>query len=159
MDSSNRGIFFLYQSANSASLLIDNVDSWTHIGAGLCIYVSFGKNASEENLDLACDTVLALPTQYDVNLKKNISVLESGGDVLLIPQACLLGKLKGKSIQYHSLIEKTKGEQLYQKLIDIMRKKVENQGEKSGKVCHGTYGNRQGLKLDSSGPNTHQLEF
>jgi hypothetical protein len=41
-----------------------------------------------------------MPTQYDPDLKKNKSVLESGGDVLLIPQACLLGKLKGKSMQY-----------------------------------------------------------
>lgn len=61
--------------------------------------------------------------------------------------------------RYHSLIDKTKGEQLYQKLIETMKKKVETQKEKSGKVCHGTYGNRQGLKFDSNGPSTHQLEF
>jgi len=99
------------------------VDTWTDIGPGLCVYVSFGKNALPENLELACDTVLSMPTQYDANLKKNISVLESNGDVLLIPQACLLGKLKGKTMQYHALIEKSKGELLYQNLIEVMKKK------------------------------------
>jgi hypothetical protein len=39
-----------------------------------------------------------------------------------------------------------------------MRKKVEKDGS-DAKLRHGTYGNRQGLKLDSNGPNTHQLEF
>lgn len=60
----------------------------------------FLKNGNYLSSTTLGDTVLAMPTQYDVNLKKNISVLESGGDVLLIPQACLLGKLKGKTMQY-----------------------------------------------------------
>jgi len=34
-------------------------------------------------------------------------------DVLVIPQATLGGKLKGKSVQYHGLVDKTLGEELF----------------------------------------------
>ncbi len=93
---------------------------------------------------------------------KLVSILDVPGSVLIIPQATLGGSLKGKSMQYHSNIDKSIGEQLYsgfvQKCKDMMAEhpKCSEQGTE---VRCGTYGNRQVLTVDTNGPYTHLIEF
>lgn len=43
-----------------------------------------------------------------------VSAAELPADILLIPQACLAGKRKGNNMQYHQLIDKTLGHQLFE---------------------------------------------
>jgi hypothetical protein len=72
------------------------------------------------------------------------------------------GKLKAKKPQYHNLIEKSKGLELYEAFIAEFKKQIaENNAkiDRQGKVEHGVYGNRQGLKMDSPGPSTHIFDF
>ncbi|XP_065066043.1 D-aminoacyl-tRNA deacylase 2-like isoform X2 [Rhopilema esculentum] len=92
--------------------------------------------------------------------QKNVSVLDLPGDVLIVPQATLGGKMKGKATQYHSNIPKDEGQHLYDEFVGLIKFLVEEHGGGNGKsVQCGTYGNRQVLSMETNGPYTHMFEF
>lgn len=96
--------------------------------------------------------------------EKLVSVLELHGDVLIVPQATLGGTLKGKRMQYHKNIDKDAGRDLYEQFVRLCSEAVSKHNEKGNgsrevRVLHGTYGNRQVLKIDTNGPYTHMIEF
>merc|ERR1712000_122573 len=81
-------------------------------------------------------------------------------DILLVPHATLAAKLKkGSNPQYHDQINKDLGKKLYEEFCEIAKKLLAEYGDEEAKVQCGTYGNRQGLKLETSGPNSHVFEF
>lgn len=76
------------------------------------VYVAFLKDVNPEVFpkigvlllqflfdSFAVESVSSLPTQWDPDAKKKISLIESGGDVLIVPQASLAGKIKQKVLQ------------------------------------------------------------
>ncbi|XP_068255403.1 D-aminoacyl-tRNA deacylase 2 isoform X2 [Nyctibius grandis] len=110
---------------------------WVEIQRGLVIYICFFKGADED-------------------------LVPKIGDVLIIPQATLGGKLKGRKMQYHANIEKEKGLELYSQFVSLCEKELAANAkcvEAGVLIQHGTYGNRQVLKLDTNGPYTHLIEF
>jgi D-tyrosyl-tRNA(Tyr) deacylase len=100
---------------------------------------------------------------------KRVSILELPGDVLIVPQATLGGRVKGRVVQYHGNVDKSVGESLYNAFVETCEREVsENCGNTDKQISqtvvspvvkHGTYGNRQVLSLNTNGPYTHQLEF
>uniref|UniRef100_A0A663MD56 D-aminoacyl-tRNA deacylase n=1 Tax=Athene cunicularia TaxID=194338 RepID=A0A663MD56_ATHCN len=128
---------------------------------GLVIYICFFKGADEDLVPKIVNMLL------NVKLSENesgeyVSVLDLPGDVLIIPQATLGGKAKGRKMQYHANIEKEKGLELYSQFVTVCEKELAANAKcmKAGVlVKHGTYGNRQVLKLDTNGPYTHLIEF
>lgn len=44
---------------------------------------------------------------------KHVSILDLPGDILIIPQATLGGRVKGRNMQYHSNSGKEEGSELY----------------------------------------------
>uniref|UniRef100_A0A452IBN4 D-aminoacyl-tRNA deacylase n=1 Tax=Gopherus agassizii TaxID=38772 RepID=A0A452IBN4_9SAUR len=93
---------------------------------------------------------------------KYVSLLDLPGNLLIIPQATLGGRLKGRNMQYHSNIEKEKGMELYSLFVTLCEKELAANrkcAEAGVVVKYGTYGNRQVLKLDTNGPFTHMIEF
>eukprot|EP00075_Anas_platyrhynchos_P024263 XP_027313516.1 D-aminoacyl-tRNA deacylase 2 isoform X1 [Anas platyrhynchos] len=106
-------------------------------------------------------------TLLNVKLSENesgeyVSLLDLPGNVLIIPQATLGGKLKGRKMQYHANIEKEKGLELYSQFVTLCEKELAANAkcmEAGVLVKYGTYGNRQVLKLDTNGPYTHLVEF
>ncbi|NXI97103.1 DTD2 deacylase, partial [Psophia crepitans] len=131
------------------------------IQRGLVIYICFFKGADEDLVPKIVSTLL------NAKLSENesgeyVSVLDLPGDVLIIPQATLGGKLKGRKMQYHANIEKEKGLKLYSQFVTLCEKELAANAkcmEAGVLVKHGTYGNRQVLKLDTNGPYTHLTEF
>lgn len=92
---------------------------------------------------------------------KYVSVLDLPGSVLIVPQATLGGKAKGKVMQYHHNIGKEEGLQLYSNFVSFEKELAlsSKSSETAAIIKHGTYGNRQVLKLDTNGPYTHLMEF
>ncbi|KAM6274894.1 D-aminoacyl-tRNA deacylase 2 isoform 2-T2 [Porphyrio hochstetteri] len=110
---------------------------WVEIQRGLVIYICFFKGADED-------------------------LVPKIGNVLIVPQATLGGRLKGRKMQYHANIEKEKGRELYSQFVTLCEKELAANAkgmEANVLVRHGTYGNRQVLKLDTNGPYTHLIEF
>lgn len=84
--------------------------------------------------------------------------MELPGSLLIVPQATLGGKTKGRAMQYHNNIGKEDGLQLYSAFVSLCEKEL-SAAAAGVTVKHGTYGNRQVLTLDTNGPYTHLMEF
>lgn len=89
---------------------------------------------------------------------KMVSLMGLPGNLLIVPQATLGGKAKGKAMQYHNNISKEDGLRLYSTFVSLCEKELVAAAP-GVTVKHGTYGNRQVLKLDTNGPYTHLMEF
>ena len=102
---------------------------------------------------------------------KRVSVTETGGDILVIPQATLGqqrsfvttltsdsvplgGKLKGSSVQYHQNIKAGEGEALYRQFCQGL-----SEGGGGGEVRAGVYGARQRANMETNGPFSHVFEI
>lgn len=152
----------------------DSEAEWVEITRGMVIYICFFKGATKDVIPKMVSTLLNLRL-CEADSGKYKSVLEVLGSVLIVPQATLGGKVKGRGMQYHSNIDKDEGQRLYlefvcqceRELASAVRSRTEigagtEAGTEAGSetaVKHGTYGNRQVLKLDTNGPYTHLMEF
>ena len=90
------------------------------------------------------------------------SILRLPGSILVVPQATLGGRLKGKCMQYHNNVEKAAGLELYTEFVQTIKLVADTNEawkEKGCVVVSGTYGNRQVLRTDTNGPYTHLIEF
>ncbi|KAG8508717.1 D-aminoacyl-tRNA deacylase 2, partial [Galemys pyrenaicus] len=131
------------------------------IQRGLVIYVCFFKGADKELLPKMVNTLLNVKLSETEN-GKNVSILDLPGSILIIPQATLGGRVKGRNVQYHSNSGKEEGLELYSQFVTLCKKELASNSKcaEAGVVVeHGTYGNRQVLKLDTNGPYTHLIEF
>lgn len=134
---------------------------WVEIQRGLVIYVCFFKGADKDLLPKMVKTLLNVKLSETEN-GKHTSILDLPGNILIIPQATLGGRVKGRSMQYHSNSGKEEGLGLYSQFVTLCEKEVAANSKcvEAGVVVeHGTYGNRQVLKLDTNGPYTHLIEF
>ncbi|XP_071283037.1 D-aminoacyl-tRNA deacylase 2 isoform X4 [Agelaius tricolor] len=115
------------------------------IQRGLVIYICFFKGADEDLVPKIVDTLLNVKLSENEN-GEFVSVLDLPGDVLIIPQATLGGKPKGRKMQYHANIEKEKGLELYSQFVTLCEKELAANAkcmEAGVLVKRGTYGNRQ----------------
>ncbi|XP_023587252.1 D-aminoacyl-tRNA deacylase 2 isoform X3 [Trichechus manatus latirostris] len=86
----------------------DVAAQWVEVQRGLVIYVCFFKGADKELLPKMVNTLLNVKLSETEN-GKHTSVLDLPGDILIIPQATLGGKVKGRNMQYHSNSGKEEG--------------------------------------------------
>ena len=100
----------------------------------------------------------ALNIRLSEGESKLVSILELPGDVLIVPQATLGGRAKGRSMQYHRNIDKETGLQLYEKFVNRCREVVQQTAEQCT-VHSGTYGNRQVLSMVTNGPYSHVVDI
>ncbi|XP_076605329.1 D-aminoacyl-tRNA deacylase 2 [Chaetodon auriga] len=136
---------------------------FVQIDRGMVIYICFFKGATDDILPKMVSTLLNLRL-CESNSGKLVSVLELPGSLLIVPQATLGGKSKGRAMQYHNNTSKEDGLRLYSSFVSLCEKEVTATAASAGSgaevtVKHGTYGNRQVLKLDTNGPYTHLMEF
>ncbi|XP_036927943.1 D-aminoacyl-tRNA deacylase 2 [Acanthopagrus latus] len=138
----------------------DSEAQFVQIDRGMVIYICFFKGATDDILPKMVSTLLNVRL-CESDSGKMVSVLELPGSVLIVPQATLGGKSKGRAMQYHNNISKEDGLRLYGSFVSLCEKELAAaaSAESGAEVKHGTYGNRQVLKLDTNGPYTHLMEF
>ncbi|XP_042357138.1 D-aminoacyl-tRNA deacylase 2 [Plectropomus leopardus] len=130
---------------------------FVQIDRGMVIYICFFKGATDDVLPKMVSTLLNVRL-CESDSGKMLSVSELPGSVLIVPQATLGGKAKGRAMQYHNNIGKEDGLRLYGAFVSLCEKEL-TAASAEVTVKHGTYGNRQVLKLDTNGPYTHLMEF
>ncbi|KAL3049758.1 hypothetical protein OYC64_009084 [Pagothenia borchgrevinki] len=128
---------------------------FVQIDRGMVIYICFFKGATDDTLPKMVSSLLNLRL-CESDSGKMVSVLDLPGSVLIVPQATLGGKVKGRAMQYHNNIGKEDGKRLYEAFVSLCEKEVTSE---EVTVKHGTYGNRQVLNMDTNGPYTHLMEF
>ena len=100
----------------------------------------------------------ALNVRLSEGDSKLVSILELPGDILIVPQATLGGRVKGRGMQYHGNIDKQTGSQLYEQFVGRCREAVHQTAEQCAVHC-GTYGNRQVLSIVTNGPYSHVVDL
>jgi len=171
--SSNSGcpsVRVIIQQCLSARLQVqppsENDDAqWVEISRGIVIYLCFLKGSNLDLVPKVVKSILNVRLSESTDKPNNVSVLELPGDILIVPQATLGGKMKGRSVQYHSNISKDEGRIFYETFTNLCEEAVrlansESSSDSSPKrVKHGTYGNRQVLSVETNGPYTHVFDF
>uniref|UniRef100_A0A2R5LDB5 D-aminoacyl-tRNA deacylase n=2 Tax=Ornithodoros turicata TaxID=34597 RepID=A0A2R5LDB5_9ACAR len=141
-------------------------EEYVNIDRGIVVFVSFLEGATEGDALKTARSVLNVKLCEKGELSDSgdngtlVSILDLPGKVLIVPQACIAGKRKGNSVQYHGLVSKEKGKELYEAFVSECKKLMSTRcTEGDSWVQCGTYGNRQVLSVETNGPFTHVFDY
>ncbi|XP_074662209.1 D-aminoacyl-tRNA deacylase 2-like [Tubulanus polymorphus] len=140
----------------------DSPACFVEIKRGIVVYICFLKEADEDTVKRIAKTVMQMKLSEETTSGKYVSVMDLAGDVLIVPQATLGGKSKGKVMQYHGNVDKSVGAELYALFVKECSHWLQSSGKakaNSNEVKAGTYGNRQVLNIETNGPFSHLIEL
>jgi D-tyrosyl-tRNA(Tyr) deacylase len=122
------------------------------IGAGLLVLLGIAKKDTITDIDFIADKILNLRIFEDENKKMNRSVLETGGEMLVVSQFTLLGDCrKGRRPSFIDAAEPEKANELYEKFVE----KICGKGVK---VQTGIFRSMMDVSLVNDGPVTLIVE-
>ncbi|CAF1150634.1 unnamed protein product [Rotaria magnacalcarata] len=144
----------LLQQCTKATLRLQD-ESEVTINRGMVIFVAFLKDAQlDDVIKLAKEIGTVRLCESENGLK---TIVDLPGDLLIIPQATLGGRLNGHRFQYHSNINKDAGLEFYDKFVAILRELCSQ--NKDNIIHAGSYGIRQIYSCETNGPAMHIIEF
>ena len=130
------------------------------IGTGLVVFVCFLKGVTEEVVKKAAKVTLGVKLSEGEEGERRVDVVTNGGEVLVVPQATLGGKLKGSSLQYHNNVKPAEGEEMYKLFCKMLREaRGEDEGDELRMVKVGMFGARQVLSMETNGPYSHVIDI
>ncbi len=122
------------------------------IGKGLLVLLGVGENDTIKDLDYMVDKVLGLRIFQDENDKMNLSLVDIGGEILVVSQFTLYGDVrKGKRPSFSSSAKPELAEKLYEEFIVRCR-------DKGLKTSQGSFGADMDVSLLNQGPVTIMLD-
>ncbi|MDG3074669.1 D-aminoacyl-tRNA deacylase [Bacillus halotolerans] len=135
------------QRVTEASVTVDG-DVIGKIGQGIMVLVGITHDDTEEDAAYLADKMVNLRIFDDSDGKMNLSLLDTGGEILSVSQFTLYGDTrKGRRPNYMNAAKPDKALGLYVKWNDLLR-------EKGIKVETGKFGAMMDVKLTNSGPVT-----
>lgn len=141
----------LIQRVSQASVTVDNTVIG-EINAGILLLLGVEKNDTPENAKKLLDKVINFRIFEDQNHKMNLSLLDSTGSLLIVPQFTLPANTqKGTRPSFASAAPPEQGKRLYNKFIDLAHMKVES-------IATGEFGADMQVSLINSGPVTFWLQ-
>lgn len=122
------------------------------IGPGLLLLVGFGRGEAEESLVWLANKVLNLRLFEGEEGRMDRSVLEVGGELLVVPQFTLYGDVqKGRRPSFDAAAPPEEAEPLFQRFVEELKR--------SGlKVEQGIFQAHMLVELANDGPVTFVLE-
>jgi D-tyrosyl-tRNA(Tyr) deacylase len=140
----------LIQRVSEASVSVDGEVSG-RIARGLLVLVGAARGDDAEAADWLAEKIVGLRIFSDAAGKMNLSLLDVGGQALVISQFTLLGDCrKGRRPSFVQAAEPALAEALYQRLGRKMAESVE--------VAWGRFGADMKVSLVNDGPVTLMLE-
>jgi|SRR3990167_3562148 len=122
------------------------------IGEGMLILLGAGKDDSEEDARYLADKAIALRIFEDPEGKMNLSVRETGGEVLVVSQFTLYGDCrKGRRPSFDKAAPPELAEELYELFVGEIR-------ERGVKVETGRFRAMMDVHLINRGPVTLMLD-
>lgn len=92
-----------------------------HIDSGLLVYLGVGRDDTETDAAAICDKVVNLRIFPDTQGKMNLSVKDTGGEVMVVSQFTLFGDARnGRRPSYTGAAEPRKAEALYRLLLSLV---------------------------------------
>ena len=123
------------------------------IGAGHLLLVGFRAGDGEDQIAWLADKVLGLRVFPDSDGKMNLSLEDTGGDLLVVSQFTLYGDTrKGRRPSFVDAAPPELGVPLYERFVEVLRSRA------PGRVETGAFGALMQLDLTNDGPVTLVLE-
>jgi len=136
------------QRVKKASVKTENFVK-AEIGAGLLILLGIEEADTTEDIDWLCNKVVQLRIFNDENNVMNLSVKETGGDIIVVSQFTLHARTnKGNRPSYIKAAPPDIAIPLYRSFIEKLEKLL------SKKVGTGEFGAMMDISLVNSGPVT-----
>jgi D-tyrosyl-tRNA(Tyr) deacylase len=111
------------QRVTKSSVLIDN-EIIGEIGPGLLVLLGVAKGDDTGNAEYLADKITNLRIFEDENNKMNRSLLETGGEMLVVSQFTLLGDCrKGRRPSFVEAAGSDKANNLYEHFVNQVRRK------------------------------------
>ena len=141
----------LVQRVSESSVTI-NHEMVGKIGPGLMVLLGVAVDDTEKEADYLVEKIVNLRIFSDENGKMNLSLLDIGGEMLIVSQFTLLGDCrKGRRPSFIGAADPEKGKALYEYFVDGIRKKEIT-------VATGRFGAMMDVSLVNDGPVTLILE-
>lgn len=141
----------IIQRVKSSSVSV-NGQTISQIKDGLNILIGFGQEDTEEMVGQFAEKIAKLRVMADENGKMNKSILESGGEILLISQFTLYADLSGgRRPSFIKAAQPDKARHLYEK----MKQELRSQGLV---VKEGSFGTYMNVAIANDGPVTIILD-
>lgn len=137
------------QRVSHASVEVDG-EITGQIDEGLMVLVGFGENDSKKEADYLARKVGKLRVFADEDGRMNKSLLDINGQLLLVPQFTLYGKVKKYKPSFHRALAPDKATELFDYYVEKCREFVH--------VETGVFGAFMKVDLLNDGPVTILLE-
>lgn len=144
----------LLQRVNKASVKIEDKTVGS-IGKGYVLMVGIGQKDDDNVISKAIEKIINLRLFENAKNKFDKDLREVNGEVLVISQFTLFGKVeKGRRPYFGDALEPRKAIKLYEKFVDTFKKRL---GE--DKVESGEFAAYMTVNIENDGPVTMPLEF
>ncbi len=134
--------------SNGFSVSIEEQDAVAHIGPGLAILVGVAADDRPEDGERLAAKILTLRIFDDERGKLDRTVLEAGGNVLVIPQFTLYGDVRhGRRPDFAHAAPPEQGRRLFEAFCGVLR-------GADATVAMGRFGASMRVELEADGPVT-----
>lgn len=141
----------LLQRVSHAEVRVDGARI-AAINAGLAVLIGIERGDAHAQAQRLAERLLAYRVFPDEQGRMNRSLIEVGGELLLIPQFTLPADTrKGTSPSFSNAADPGQGEHLYNALYELARQLYP-------KTCSGRFGAHMQLTLTNDGPVTFWLQ-
>jgi len=139
------------QRVRMAKVMI-GTEKVAEIGKGLLIFLGVGVEDNMDDAEFLASKIVNLRIFSDSNEKMNLSLLETGGDALVVSQFTLWGDCrKGRRPSFTRAADPAIANDLYRKFIEVLR-------GKGVQVAEGRFQEMMDVYLVNDGPVTMLLD-
>ena len=124
------------------------------IKSGLTVFLAVCRGDTEEQADYFARKLVRLRVFRDENDKMNRSILDAGGEILLVSQFSLAGKLgkgQGNRPDFGNAEEPARARELYERVVSKVR-------EEGVTVATGVFGAHMFIEQEQDGPLSFVFE-
>ncbi len=122
------------------------------IGHGLCLLVGIGQGDGAPEVAAAVDKIAGLRVFADDEGKMNRSIIDVGGEILVVSQFTLLGDVRrGRRPSFTAAADPSVAEPLIHSMVDLFR-------ERGVPVSSGVFGEAMVVGMVNDGPVTLMLD-
>jgi D-aminoacyl-tRNA deacylase len=139
------------QRVSEASVAVDG-ETVGSIGPGLCVLVGVGQGDTVEDAEWMAAKAVELRIFEDAAGKMNLSLLDTGGELLAVSQFTLLGDAqKGRRPAFTAAAPPGEAEPLYRRFCDLCR-------SRGVRVAEGVFRATMQVRIVNEGPVTLLLD-